>query len=60
MMDNKKRDNLPEVLAWILMAVFLAIVIINAITHSLDHELVECATMWLIIGTPALILTRLW
>ena len=59
-MMDKKHENLPEVLAWILMAVFLAIVIINAITHSLDHELVECATMWLIIGTPALILTHLW
>ena len=59
-MMDKKHENLPEVLAWILMAVFLVIVIINAITHNLDQELVECAIAWLIIGTPALILTHLW
>ena len=29
----------------------------DAITHSLPHDLVECATMWLIIGTPVLALS---
>ena len=39
------------------MVGFPIIVITDAITHSLPHDLVECATMWLIIGTPALALS---
>lgn len=53
-----KKDKIYYVLAIMIMMVFLAIVIINAITHSLPHELVECASMWLIFGTPVLILTN--
>ena len=56
MMD--KNGKLTEISVRVIMAVFLAIVIINAITHSLPHELVECASMWLIFGTPVLILTN--
>ena len=52
-----KQDKLTVILAWLVIAGFLAIVIINAITHSLPHDLVECATMWLIVGTPVLILS---
>lgn len=52
-----KQDKLTVILAWLVIAGFLVIVIINAITHSLPHELVKCATMWLIVGTPVLILT---
>ena len=52
-----KQDKLTVILAWLVIAGFLAIVIINAITHRLPHELVKCATMWLIVGTPVLILT---
>ena len=52
-----KQDKLTVILAWLVIAGFLAIVIINAITHSLPPELVKCATMWLIVGTPVLILT---
>ena len=54
-MNNQ--DKLTVILAWLVIAGFLAIVIINAITHSLPHELVKCATMWLIVGTPVLILS---
>lgn len=53
-----KKDKIYYVLAIMIMMVFLAIAIINAITHSLPHELVECASMWLIFGTPVLILTN--
>ena len=56
MMD--KNGKITEISVLVIMTVFLAIVIINAITNSLPHELVECATAWLVIGTPVLILTR--
>ena len=52
-----KQDKLTVILAWLVMAGFLIIVITDAITHSLPHDLVECATMWLIVGTPVLILS---
>lgn len=52
-----KQDRILAATAWLVMARFLIIVIVNAITHSLPHDLVECATMWLIIGTPVLILS---
>ena len=52
-----KQDRILSVMVWLIMAGFLIVVIVNAITHSLPHDLVECATMWLIIGTPVLILS---
>lgn len=55
MMD--KQNKIYYMLAIMIMMVFLVIIIINAITHSLPHELVECATLWLVLGTPALILS---
>lgn len=52
-----KQDRILAAMVWLVMTGFLIIVIVNAITHSLPHELVKCATMWLIVGTPVLILT---
>lgn len=57
MNKQDKQDRILTAMVWLVMTGFLLIVIVNAITHSLPHDLVECATMWLIIGTPALILS---
>lgn len=57
MNKQDKQDRILAAMVWLVMTGFLLIVIVNAITHSLPHDLVECATMWLIVGTPALILS---
>ncbi|MDR3875113.1 hypothetical protein DXC54_07245 [Bifidobacterium longum] len=57
MNKQDKQDRILAATAWLIMAGFLIIVITDAITHSLPHDLVECATMWLIIGTPVLALS---
>lgn len=54
MSKQDKQGRILTATTWLVMAGFL---IVNAITHSLPHELVKCATMWLIVGTPVLILS---
>lgn len=51
-----KNNNSKYAIAVILMMiVFMIIVIVNSITHDLPHDLVQCATAWLIIGIPVLV-----
>lgn len=57
MSKQDKQDRTLAAMVWFVMTGFLLIVIVNAITHSLPHDLVECATMWLITGAPVLILS---
>lgn len=52
MSKQDKQDRILTATTWLVMAGFL---IVNAITHSLPHELVKCATMWLIVGTHAVL-----
>lgn len=52
MSKQDKQDRILTATTWLVMAGFL---IVNAINHSLPHEIVKCATMWLIVGTHAVL-----
>ena len=53
MNKQDKQDRILAATAWLIMAGFLIIVITDAITHSLPHDLVECATKVLALSTHA-------
>lgn len=51
----KKNNSKYAIAVILMMIVFMIIVIANSITHELPHDLVQCATAWLIVGIPVLV-----
>ncbi len=53
-MGMDRNDRLVLVAAWLVLAAFAVIAVAGHVTGRLPHDLVDCATAWLAVGTPVI------